>query len=81
MNSLLEFDETTLANMTAALGYVCRKLPPDRDHPAIRKYIADQIIATATGGQVDLGDLTNVGLKVVNRYLFPPGRSWLKALH
>ncbi|MDP2356772.1 MAG: hypothetical protein Q8M31_12015 [Beijerinckiaceae bacterium] len=80
MKSLLTFDQTTLANMTAALEYVCRKLPPDRDNPAIRKYIADEIIAASRKGQSSLGDLTSAGLKVVNVYLFPPGRSWLRAL-
>ena len=80
MHSMLVFDDTTLANMTAALGYVCRKLPPDRDNHAIRKYIAEQITAAASAGRTALGDLTNIGLKIVNRYLFPPGRSWLKAL-
>jgi hypothetical protein len=45
MNSILNFDQTTLASMTAALEYVCRKLPPDRDNLAIRKYIAEEIVA------------------------------------
>jgi hypothetical protein len=66
--------------MTAALEYVCRKLPPDRDNPAIRKYIAGEIVATAKKGAVTLGDLTGIGLNAVDCYLFPPGRSWLKAL-
>jgi hypothetical protein len=79
MHSLLKFDQTTLANMTAALEFVCRKLPPDRDNSPIRKYVADQIVATASGGQTALGELTNVGLKIVNRYLFPPRRTWLRA--
>lgn len=79
-SSLLKFDQTTLADMAAALKYVCQKLPPDRDNPAIRKLIAEQIIATAKDGRIALGDLTDVGLKIANYYLFPPGRSWLKAL-
>ena len=80
MISMLQFDQSTLASMTAALEYVCRKLPPDRDNQAIRKYIADEILAAALKGQNSHGDLTGVGLKVVNGYLFPPGRAWLKAL-
>jgi hypothetical protein len=43
MPSLLNLDQTTLANMTAALAYACRKLPPDRDNQAIRKHIASKI--------------------------------------
>ena len=80
MISMLQFDQSTLANMTAALEYVCRKLPPDKDNQAIRKYIADEILAAALKGQTSNADLASVGLKAVNSYLFPPGRSWLKAL-
>ena len=80
MNSILNFDQTTLANMTAALEYVCRKLPPERDNPAIRKYVAEEIVAACERGKTTLGDLNGVGLGVVNSYLFPPTRSWLKAL-
>jgi len=80
MVSILDFDQSTLANMTAALEYVCRKLPPDRDNAAIRKYIAVEILEAAGKGTVSLGDLTAVGLKIVNSYVFPPSRSWLRAL-
>jgi hypothetical protein len=80
MHSILSFDQSTLANMTAALEYVCRKLPPDRDNPAIRKYIAEEIVDACKKGKTALGDLNGVGLDVVNSYLFPPTRSWLKAL-
>jgi hypothetical protein len=78
MTSLLKFDQTTLANMTAALEYVYRKLPPERDNPPIRKYIAQQIISAANEGQTALAGLTNAGLRIVNGYLFPPSRPWLK---
>ena len=80
MISMLQFDQSTLASMTAALEYVCRKLPPDRDNRAVRKHIADEILAACQKGQTSHGELTSVGLKVVNSYLFPPGRAWLKAL-
>ena len=80
MVSMLKFDQSTLANMTAALEYVSRKLPPDRDNPAIRKYIAGEIVQAAEKGQTTLGELSSVGLRIVNSYLFPPSRSWLRAL-
>lgn len=80
MNSILDLNQTTLANMTAALEYVCRKLPPERNNPAIRKYIAEEIVTAAKKGKIAHGDLASVGLRVVNSYLFPPGRSWLKAV-
>ena len=75
MISMLQFDQSTLANMTAALEYVCRKLPPDRDNPAIRKHIAAEIVAACQKGQTSHEELASVGLKIVNSYLFPPGRS------
>jgi hypothetical protein len=80
MHSILNFDQTTLANMTAALEYVCRKLPPERDNAAIRKYIAEEMVTACKMGKTTLCDLSGVGLNVVNSYLFPPSRSWLKAL-
>lgn len=80
MISMLQFDQSTLANMTAALEYVCRKLPPEKDDPAIRKYIAAEILAACQKGQTSHGELASAGLKIVNSYLFPPGRAWLKAL-
>ena len=80
MITMLQFDQSTLANMTAALEYVCRKLPPEKDNPAIRNYIADEILAACRKGQRSHEELTDVGLKIVNGYLFPPGRSWLRAL-
>ena len=79
MISMLQFDQSTLANMTAALENACRKSPPDKDNPARRKYIADEILAAALNGQASHGDLVDVGLRAGNSR-FPPGRSWLKAL-
>jgi hypothetical protein len=79
MYSMLK-DQTTLANMTAALEYSCRKLPPDRNNPAIRKHVADAIIEVSKNIQTSLGALTDAGLEVVNVFLFPPQRPWLKDL-
>ena len=42
---LMEFDQTTMAEMTAALYYVCKKLPADEDSYETRKQIADAMIA------------------------------------
>lgn len=80
MKPLLHLDQTTLANMTAALEYTCRKLPPDRDNATIRKAVADDIIAAAESGCSALADLTGAGLRVVNEQLFPPKRQWLRFL-
>jgi hypothetical protein len=78
MSSMLSFDQTTLANMTAALEYVCLKLPVERDNPEIRKHIAEEIVAAADGGRTSLTDFRAVGLKVVNGFLFPIRRPWLR---
>ena len=80
MISMLQFDRSTLANMTAALEYVCRKLPPDRDNRATRKRIADEILAACQRGQTSYGQLTATGLKILNNSSLPRGRSWRKAL-
>ena len=80
MRGMLRFDQTTLANMTAALEYVCRKLPVARDNPEIRKHIAQEIVAAADRGQTALGGFNAVGLKVVNGFLFPTRRPWLRFL-
>jgi hypothetical protein len=80
MKPILHFDQATLANMAAVLDYACRKLPQDRDTPAVRSHIADQIVEAANKGAVSLADLSSVALGVANGYVFPPSRSWLKAL-
>jgi len=48
---LTEFDQSTLANMTAALDYVCKKIPVDKDSHDVRKRIAEAIIARANAGR------------------------------
>lgn len=58
MISMLQFDQSTLANMTAALEYVCRNLLPDRDNRATPKRIADEILAACQRGQTSYGQLT-----------------------
>jgi hypothetical protein len=39
---LTEFDQTTIANMTAALDFVCKKIPADKDSNELRKRIGDK---------------------------------------
>ena len=48
---LTEFDQNTIANMTAALEYICNKIPPDKDGHEIRKRIADAIMACGHAGR------------------------------
>jgi hypothetical protein len=59
---LLEFDQNTMANMTAALEFVCRQLPKDKDNHETRKRIADAMIACAKAGSRLYPDLKDAGL-------------------
>ena len=64
---LIEFDQDMMANMTAALAYVCKRIPADKDSYDTRKRIADAMIASAHSGwrPLNLNDFQNVGLKVL----------------
>ncbi|MCP1834163.1 hypothetical protein J2R76_002500 [Bradyrhizobium sp. USDA 4532] len=59
---LEEFDHNTIANMTAAMDYVCKKIPPGRDSSALRKRIADEIRRRARSNVRSLVDLQQAGL-------------------
>ena len=63
---LIKFDQTTLANMTAALEKVCRKLPAARDGHETRKRIADAMIKCARAGKRSLRDLEEAGLNMLD---------------
>jgi hypothetical protein len=41
---LTEFDQTTIANMTAALDFICKKIPADKDSSELRKRIGDELM-------------------------------------
>ena len=47
---LTEFDQNTMANMTAALEDVCNKIPVEKDGHGTRKSIADAMFASAKSG-------------------------------
>jgi cytosine/adenosine deaminase-related metal-dependent hydrolase len=61
--AMLEFDQSTLANMTAALEWVCKKIPSGQDTPEVRKQIADSLIACAKSGRRTYVDFQDVGAK------------------
>jgi len=73
---LMEFDQTTMAEMTAALCYVCKKLPADRDSYETRKQTADAMVARALSGKHSSDDLQRVGLKVLADITQPPRVRW-----
>ena len=62
---LTEFDQTTIANMTAALEYVCKAIPPEIDTTDLRKRIGAAMIERANQGRRTLIDFQNAGSKVL----------------
>ena len=77
---LTEFDQNTIANMTAALEYVCKKIPSDDDAKDVRKQIADAIIESANGGRRSLTDLQNAGVKALENIALPSKSNWFSRL-
>jgi len=65
INMITEFDQNTIANMTAALDYVCKKIPPEADSADLRKRVGDEIIRCAQSGKRNLLALQQAGLDVL----------------
>lgn len=57
---MLEFDSSTLANMTAALDHGCKMLSGSCDTPANRKRIGDAIVVAAKSYKRSLIQLIEV---------------------
>jgi len=72
----IEFDQTTMANMTAALESVCNQLPAETDGPESRKRIADAIVACAKAGRRTLEDFYEAGAAVLVEITRPAGFDW-----
>jgi hypothetical protein len=77
---LTEFDQNTIANMTAALEYVCKQIPLEGDAHAVRKQIADAIIESANGGRRSLIDFQNAGLRALEDMALPSKSNWFTRL-
>jgi hypothetical protein len=73
---LIDFDQTTIANMTAALDQLCAKIPSDKDSHETRKQIADAMIACARSGKRTLGDFQDVGRRTLQEIMRPPRLGW-----
>ena len=61
---LIELDQSTIGNMTAALEHVCRRVPAEKDNHETRKLIADAMIVSARAGRRSLIDFQEAGLKL-----------------
>ena len=57
---MLEFDSSTLANMTAALDHGCKMLPAQSDTAENRKRLGNAIVAAARSYKRSLAQLTEV---------------------
>ena len=68
---LSDFDQNTIANMTAALDFVCKKIGADRDSNELRKRIADELMRCARMGRHTLIDLERAGMKVLEETAKP----------
>jgi hypothetical protein len=77
---LTDFDQNTLANMTAALESVCNKIPPDRDAHDLRKRIGDAMIACAGTGKRTFVDFQDAGLRALEETMRKPKSNWLRGL-
>jgi hypothetical protein len=60
MFTMLEFDSSTLANMTAALDHGCKMLPAQLDSAENRKRLGNALIAAARSHKRSLSQLIEV---------------------
>jgi ketopantoate reductase len=72
---MLTLDQSTIANMTAALDFVCKKIPADKDSKELRKRIADELLRSAHAGRITLIELQQAGMKIVEE-IKPSRSSW-----
>jgi hypothetical protein len=77
---LTEFDHNTIANMTAALEAVCRKIPADKDNHKLRKQVGNAMIAAANSGTRSFVDLQTAGQEMLDKLLEPERSNWLRWL-
>jgi hypothetical protein len=73
---LTEFDQSTIANMTAALDFVCKKIPAETDSNELRKRVADELVRYARLGRRSLVDFKQAGLNIVAETAAPRRSGW-----
>ena len=72
---LIEFDQNTIANMTAALDYVSKTIPADRDSTEhVESELQTNSFRVRSSGETHvLIDLQNAGLKIIKATAKPTG--------
>jgi hypothetical protein len=73
---ILNLDQSTVANMTAALEYVCKQIPPESDSHETRKAIADAMLVSANAGTRSLIQFQEIGLAKLDEITRPKKRIW-----
>jgi hypothetical protein len=73
---LTEFDQNTIANMTAALESVCKRIPPEKDSHDLRKRIGAAMIECANRGRRTFVDFQEVGTDVLAKSLQAERFDW-----
>ena len=73
---ILNLDQSTVANMTAALEFVCKQIPPESDSHEIRKAIADAMLASANAGTRSLIQFQEIGIAKLEEITRPKKRIW-----
>ncbi|HET7888694.1 MAG TPA: hypothetical protein VFL62_20915 [Bradyrhizobium sp.] len=73
---LTDFDQNTIANMTAALEYVCNRIPAEKDASNLRKEIGAAMIECANRGKRTFVDFQKAGMDVLADVLRPPKFDW-----
>ena len=74
---LTEFDLNTIANVTVASDYICRKILAERDGNEFRKRIAAELVQSARLGKRPKIDLQAAGLNMVETATHQSGSRWL----
>jgi hypothetical protein len=76
---LIEFDQNTIANMTAALDFVCKNIPPERDSVELRKRIAGKLMECAREGRHSFAELQQAGIAALQETESAGKSGWLAA--
>jgi hypothetical protein len=73
---LLTLDQTTVANMTAALEHSCKQIPPKKNSHVVRKATEDAMLVSANFGARSLPQLQEIGFAKLKGIVQPKKRGW-----
>jgi hypothetical protein len=73
-DGVLSLDQSTVANMTAALEFVCKQIPPEKDSHETRKAVADAMLTSAQAGMRSLAQFQEIGFSKLKE-ITQPGKA------